>query len=51
VKPGAHTFRVQVTWDDNNKTETIGGTFKAGSRRRLEVHVGGLRKNLSLEWS
>jgi tRNA A-37 threonylcarbamoyl transferase component Bud32 len=51
VKPGSHIVRVQVTWDDNNKTETIGGTFKAGSSRHLEVRVGGLRKNLSLEWS
>jgi serine/threonine protein kinase len=51
VKPGPHTVRVQVTWEDNNKTETIGGTFRGGATRRLEVRVGGLRKNLSLEWS
>jgi hypothetical protein len=50
VTPGRHEARVQVTWDDNSKSETIAGTFRAGSMRRLEVRIGRLRKNLSVEW-
>jgi eukaryotic-like serine/threonine-protein kinase len=50
VSPGHHTIRAQVTWEDNDKTESIAGTFKAGATRRLEVRLGRLRKNLSLEW-
>ena len=42
--------RVQVSWEDNTKTQTIAGTFKPGATRRLEVRVGGLRKSLSLDW-
>src|SRR5262249_48079984 len=50
VSPGHHTIRAQVTWEDNDKTESIVGTFKAGTTRRLEVRLGRIRKNLSLEW-
>jgi hypothetical protein len=51
VPPGRHAFRVQVAWDDNEKTERIVGTFKPGATRRLLVRLGGrLRKGLSLEW-
>jgi hypothetical protein len=50
VTPGRHTIDVEVRWDDNVKRESIAGTFKGGSTRRLEVRVGRLRKGLSLEW-
>ena len=51
VSPGNHTIKVQVKWDDNVKTETIGGVFRAGASRRLQIRLGRIRKNLSLEWS
>jgi serine/threonine protein kinase len=50
VRPGQHTIRAQVTWEDDDKTESIAGTFKPGVTRRLEVRLGRLRKNLSLGW-
>ncbi|HEY6546544.1 MAG TPA: serine/threonine-protein kinase, partial [Vicinamibacteria bacterium] len=51
VPPGRRVLRVQVAWDDNEKTERIVGTFKPGATRRLLVRLGGrLRKGLSLEW-
>jgi hypothetical protein len=50
VAPGRHEVRAKVTWDDNEKAATIVGTFKSGSTRYLEVRIGRLRKNLSLEW-
>jgi hypothetical protein len=50
VPPGTHRVRVQVQWDDNERSESIEGAFTAGRTRRLDVSVGRLRKNLSLEW-
>ena len=50
VKPGPHEIKVRVAWDDNVKTEKVSRVFKAGDTRRLEADLGGLRKNLSLEW-
>lgn len=50
VSPGKHRIRVQAAWDDNLKTEEIVGTFGPGEPRRLEVRIGRLRKNLSVEW-
>ena len=50
VRPGRHVLKVQVAWDDNDRTEHVTGTFKAGATRRLLVRLGRLRKNLSLEW-
>jgi len=50
LSPGKHQIRVQVTWDDNERTEEISGTFKPGDTRRLEIRVGRLRKDLSLDW-
>ena len=54
LTPGRHEVRVQVSWDDNFKTESIWGRFQPGSTRRLKAKLGGLgglRKSLSLEWS
>jgi serine/threonine-protein kinase len=50
VTPGRHTLRVQVAWEDSAKSEAISGTFRSGATRRLQVRLGRLRKNLSLEW-
>ncbi len=50
LKPGPHEVKVRVAWDDNVKTESARGTFREGATRRLEASLGGLRKNLSLEW-
>jgi tRNA A-37 threonylcarbamoyl transferase component Bud32 len=50
VSPGTHVIRVQVRWDDNIKTETISGVFRAGGRHRLQIRLGRIRKNLSLQW-
>jgi predicted Ser/Thr protein kinase len=51
VKPGSHDVRVQVTWDDKVKTETVSGNFRSGVTRKLDVRVGGLKKNLSVGWN
>jgi len=50
VLPGRHDVRVRVAWEDNVKTEVLGGTFKEHSTRQLEVRLGRILKNLSLEW-
>jgi serine/threonine protein kinase len=51
VKPGTHDVRVQVTWDDKAKTETVSGNFRSGATRKLDVRVGGLKKSLSVGWN
>jgi serine/threonine-protein kinase len=50
VAPGKHTIRVQVVWEDNDKSDTLFGTLEPGESRRVEVRVGRLRKNVSVEW-
>jgi serine/threonine-protein kinase len=50
LRPGRHGVRVRVTWDDNVKEETRAADFKAGAARRLEIRLGRVRKNLSVEW-
>ena len=50
VQPGRHVLRVKVAWEDTERSERIVGTFKPGATRRLQVRLGRLRKNLSLEW-
>jgi hypothetical protein len=53
LAPGRHVVRVQVTWEGGSKTESIAGKFEPGQTRRLEARMGslgGLRRNLSLEW-
>jgi hypothetical protein len=53
VAPGRREVKVQVAWEDNVKTETAWANFKAGSTLRLKARLGslgGLRKDLSLEW-
>jgi len=50
VKPGRHDIQVQVAWDDGERTQRIAGTFKPESTRRLDVSLGRLVKDLTLEW-
>jgi serine/threonine-protein kinase len=51
VSPGKHEVRVQVAWEDNLKEEVLPGTFATGETRQLEIRLGRIRKNLSLEWT
>jgi serine/threonine-protein kinase len=50
LKPGRHEIQVQVSWDDDERTERIIGTFAPGTTRRLDVNHGRLLKDLTLEW-
>jgi len=50
LKPGRHDIQVQVSWDDGERTERIIGTFNPGTTRRLDVNLGRLLKELTLEW-
>ena len=52
VEPGRHEVRVQVTWDENVKKESIWGNFKPGSKWRLEARLRGVGalQDLSLKW-
>jgi len=50
VKPGRHDIQVQVAWDDGERTQRISGAFKPESTRRLDVSLGRLVKDLTLEW-
>ena len=50
VPPGRREVRVQVAWDDNERSESLSGTFRSGGTRHLEIRLGRIRKNLSVEW-
>jgi hypothetical protein len=50
VKPGRRRVRVEVHWDESDRREAVVGTFKEGAARRLSVELGGILKDLSLEW-
>jgi hypothetical protein len=54
VTPGLRIVKVEVLWDDNVKAERSQTFFNPGSRLRLKAKLGsmgGLRKDLSLEWN
>lgn len=54
VTPGLRVVKVEVLWDDNVKTERSQTFFNPGGRLRLKAKLGsmgGLRKDLSLEWN
>ena len=54
ITPGLRTVKVEVLWDDNVKTERSQTFFNPGSKLRLKAKLGsmgGLRKDLSLEWN
>ncbi len=50
VKPGKHTVRAEVHWDDNHRQQTLSGSFTSGASCRLELNLGRFRKNLSAAW-
>jgi serine/threonine-protein kinase len=50
LAPGSHEIQVQVSWDGGERTQRIAGTFKPGTIRRLDVNLGRLLKDLTLEW-
>jgi len=50
LRPGRHAVRVRVSWEESVKEQTLAATFKAGATRRLEIRLGRIRKNLSVEW-
>ncbi len=50
VSPGRHKIKVNVTWDDNSKSEWISGVFDPGEKRTLEVNLNRITKDLSLDW-
>ena len=50
VSPGWHDVEVELRWDQSRKAEQIGAVFRSGVPRRLQVRLGRIRKNLSLEW-
>jgi serine/threonine-protein kinase len=49
IRPGRHDVRVEVAWEDNVKDDTVTQIFQSGESRRLEIKLGRLRKNLSVE--
>ncbi len=50
VAPGKRRIRVEVRTPDDVRTKETVATFRAGHTRRLEVTIGRLRGNLTLEW-
>jgi serine/threonine-protein kinase len=50
VKPGRRRVRVEVHWDGSNRWDATVGAFKEGAARKLSVELGGILKDLSLEW-
>ena len=41
---------VQVAWDANVKSASTCGQFAPGATRHLDIQIGGLKKNVELEW-
>jgi hypothetical protein len=50
LPPGRKRFLVQVSWKDQQKSETIVGTLKPAGSRRLQVRLSRVGKDLSLDW-
>lgn len=50
LPPGRKRILVQVSWKDQQKSQTIVGTLKPGGTRRLQVRLSRLGKDLSLDW-
>jgi serine/threonine-protein kinase len=50
VAPGSHQVRVRVAWGDNVREETSRARLEPGAVRQLEIRLGRLLKDLSLEW-
>jgi len=50
VPAGRHSISVRVRWGDDERSETIAGTFAAGATRTLRASVGRIGRRLSMEW-
>jgi serine/threonine-protein kinase len=50
VPPGWHDVKIQVAWEDNQKTAHLLGQFRPGATLTLEANLGRLRKDLDLQW-
>jgi len=50
VPPGRRRVRVTVRWEDSERSESISGNFRPATTRTLSVRLGGVLKDLSLEW-
>jgi len=50
LDPGLHTLRLEVSWDDNVRAQTIAGRFAPDQTRTLEVRLQRLRKRLAVGW-
>jgi hypothetical protein len=51
VEPGPHEVRVEVTWGQDRRVATKVADAAPGSTGLLEVRVGRISKDLTLEWS
>jgi hypothetical protein len=50
VSPGRHVVTVKVRWGDDERTDTIAGTFTAGATRKLSANLARMGRRLSIEW-
>ncbi len=51
LTPGRHRFKVEVSWNDQVRSEEIPARFLPGETYRLEVRLGRMKKDLSLRWT
>ena len=51
VAPGRHEVRLEVSWEDQHRVGSQVIDVAAGATGLLEVRVGRVTKDLSLEWS
>jgi serine/threonine-protein kinase len=51
VEPGRHEVRVEITWDQERRTATRLADIAAGATGLLDVRVGRMSKDLTVEWS
>jgi eukaryotic-like serine/threonine-protein kinase len=51
VEPGRHEVRVEVTWDQERRVATKVADVALGSTGLLDVRVGRISKDLTLQWS
>lgn len=51
VEPGRHEVRVEVTWDQERRGATKVADVAPGSTGLLDVRVGRISKDLTLQWS
>jgi serine/threonine-protein kinase len=50
LAPGRKRILVQVSWKDQQKSQTIVGTLKPAGSRRLQVRLSRVGKDLLLDW-